>query len=104
MKWPLLLVTAAAISGCTTSMADPGSEPGDTIRPPAEAGACNAQAGQVLVGQQATSATGQRALELTGATSLRWGPPGAVFTMDYREDRVNLMYDENSMITEVRCG
>ena len=40
----------------------------------------------------------------TGATSLRWGPPGAIFTMDYRQDRVNVMYDDNSMITEVRCG
>ena len=65
---------------------------------------CMAEPAQVLIGQRAGSDTGARALKLTGARTLRWGPPGAVFTMDYRTDRVNVTYDESMAITAVRCG
>jgi len=65
---------------------------------------CAAEPAQTLIGQRATSETGARALRLTGAQTLRWGPPGAVFTMDYRTDRVSVMYDAGMVITAVRCG
>lgn len=65
---------------------------------------CQGEPAQVLIGQRASSETGARALRLTGASTLRWGPPGAVFTMDYRTDRVSVMYDEGMAITAVRCG
>lgn len=65
---------------------------------------CVAQPAQVLVGQQASSETGGRALALTGARTLRWGPPRSAWTMDYRQDRVNVRYDDNLAITEVTCG
>lgn len=65
---------------------------------------CDATRAQGLVGQKATADSGAQAQRLTGARSLRWGPPGAVFTMDYREDRVNVLYDGAMTITEIRCG
>ena len=37
---------------------------------------CDASAAQGLVGQQATSELGARALELTGARTIRWIQPG----------------------------
>lgn len=92
-----LMVPAAcaAIAGCATVQA-PNMETGTQQ--------CAAQPAQALIGQQATRETGARALSLTGARSLRWGPPGAMWTMDLREDRVNVRYDDRSVITEITCG
>ena len=35
---------------------------------------------------------------------LRWAPPRSAMTMDYRQDRVNVMYDDAYKITQVTCG
>ena len=40
----------------------------------------------------------------TGARTLRWGPPRSAMTMDYRQDRVNVMYDDTYKSTQVTCG
>ena len=32
------------------------------------------------------------------------GPPRSAMTMDYRQDRVNIMYDDAYKITQVTCG
>lgn len=92
---------AAMLAACATV---PAEEPAAPEPQPMPSGQCSAQPGQVLIGETATADLGTRALELTGATRLRWGPPGAVFTIDYREDRVNVIYDGEMMVTEVKCG
>ncbi len=76
-----------------TAACGPVNPPGDipAARPPA--GKCTAGPAQELIGETATSETGARALSLTGSARLRWGPPDSTFTMDYREDRVNVFYD-----------
>lgn len=95
-----LVALALSLAACATS-----AVPGDAMNRPVTAeGRCNAQPAQVLIGERASAETGQRALDLTGARILRWGPPGAMFTMDYREDRVSVLYDENMSVTEIRCG
>ena len=68
------------------------------------AGDCTPAPAQKLVGQKATQALGAEALRLTGAKQLRWAPPGAILTMDYRRDRVTVGYDEGMVVTSVRCG
>ena len=79
--------------------------PDDGMGPPAgDNELCDADDAQGVIGEQASSATGQRILDLTGARMLRWGPPGAVFTMDFRPDRVNVMYDGRLSITQISCG
>lgn len=65
---------------------------------------CNPTPARVLVGQTASAETGARALALTGAKGLRWGPPRSAFTMDYSPTRVNVMYDDAMRITETTCG
>lgn len=85
-----------ALAGCVT-VADPDNVEGPT-------GACSAQPAQGLIGQIASSETGGKALSLSRATTLRWGPPGAVWTMDYRADRVNVRFDEQNRIIEITCG
>jgi hypothetical protein len=73
---------------------------------PAEhgSGTCDASKGQSLIGRTRSGALGEEAKRLTGATALRWIPPGAMVTMDYREDRVNLELDARNKVTVVRCG
>jgi hypothetical protein len=40
----------------------------------------------------------------THAAVLRWAPPGAMLTMDYREDRVTVRTGPGGRITAVACG
>ena len=88
------------LAACTTAYEDP-----QTPVPVAEGDEpCAAAAAQTLIDQKATAETGAQALSLTGAQTLRWGPPGAMFTMDYRPDRVTVMYDEALLITQIKCG
>ncbi|MEE1876630.1 I78 family peptidase inhibitor [Altererythrobacter litoralis] len=86
---PAIFVTLAA---CTT----PGAG--------SSAGICNAEAAQGHVGHDASAAMGAAILRDSGAGTLRWGPPNSAWTMDYREDRVNVRYDQAMKITEITCG
>ncbi|WJY17837.1 I78 family peptidase inhibitor [Alteriqipengyuania flavescens] len=101
MKPFLTLATLPLLAACAATM--PPADP-DLPGRPAPAGECDAQAGQYAIGQRATAELGGELLQRTGARALRWGPPGAIFTMDFRSDRLNVMYDENYIIQEVRCG
>ena len=100
---PLFSLAAATLplANCMTASGDP---PIVEDREPGSGGTCIAEAAQRFVGNEASSDTGAAILRATGARSLRWGYPGAVFTMDFREDRVNVMYDAAMTITEIRCG
>ena len=49
-------------------------------------------------------ALGGEVLRLTRAAILRWGPPDSAFTMDYREDRLNIVYDAKGTIERIYCG
>lgn len=100
MRFAMMTATGLLLAGCATTGETPGSEP----TPIAPSGDCDAAPAQGLLGQKASSELGARTLELTGATTLRWGPPGAVFTMDMRPDRVNVHYDQDMIVTKIRCG
>jgi len=65
---------------------------------------CAAGAAAALVGRPASTELGAEAMRLTGAGALRWIPPGAMVTMDYRTDRVNIELDANNRVTRIRCG
>ena len=103
----LILPLSLAVIGCATDgeNAPPPSAsapPQEPLRPPP--GPCDASAVQTYVGQQATGGIGEAILAASRAKMLRWGPPNSMWTMDYREDRVNVRYDERMMITAVTCG
>lgn len=92
-------LVAAALAGCATM--------GDSAATDPVAGtpmACNAAAVQYHVGHDATQAMGTAILKDSGARTLRWGPPESAWTMDYREDRVNVRYNSAMKITAVTCG
>ncbi|HEU0133564.1 MAG TPA: I78 family peptidase inhibitor [Allosphingosinicella sp.] len=89
-----LILAALLATGCATA-------------PPAEAvggGKCDSAKAQGLIGRSRSGAVGDEALRLTGATALRWIAPGAMVTMDYREDRVNLRVDPAGKVVKVDCG
>ena len=93
------LALASALAGCATGEqeAAPGTVAGGAMT-------CNAAQAQSHIGHDATQARGAAILKDSGARSLRWGPPRSAWTMDYREDRVNVRYDDAMKITEITCG
>ena len=94
----VLTGAALALAGCASTGATGGSAPD-----PRE-GTCDAAAAQSLIGQQASAEAGQRLLALTGARQLRWAPPGAALTMDFRPDRLTVSYDGSMRIDRITCG
>jgi hypothetical protein len=92
MKTRVLLISAgaAALSGCATTHS--------------ETPFCNAEPGQLFVGQKADAASGLAIRQATGADELRWVPPRTAVTMDFREGRVTVSYDDAMTITAVTCG
>ncbi|MBM0169716.1 I78 family peptidase inhibitor [Altererythrobacter sp. C41] len=95
------LLPAAALAACATTSAN---EPGTPDTGNGETAMCDPAAAQSYVGQKATAQVGEQILDATGARQLRWGPPRAAFTMDFRQDRVNVMYDDAMTITQITCG
>ncbi|MEZ5680474.1 MAG: I78 family peptidase inhibitor [Erythrobacter sp.] len=101
MRTVLVIALATSLAACATT---PPAE-----APPAEAPAapdrtCDASGLAAHIGHTASQASGATLLELSGAQTLRWGPPNSVWTMDYRADRLNVRYDGDMKITAITCG
>lgn len=99
----IALAAALGLAGCTSTGGTAPDSAAAAPAPPAAA-TCNADPVQSAIGQKASQATGAAILAGSGARTLRWGPPGGAWTMDYREDRVNVRYDEAMTITGITCG
>lgn len=101
--WLLAAAVGALVAGCATSGAQmaggagAGAGAAETVR------LCDAAPAQRHVGQQATAAIGAAILAASGARTLRWGPPRSAWTMDYRQDRVNVRYDDAMTIIDITC-
>ena len=92
MKVRLLTIVAGAVAlfGCQTSFMRNEF--------------CNAEPGQLFVGQRADAASGLAIRQATGADTLRWVPPRTAVTMEFMEGRVTVSYDDAMNITQVTCG
>lgn len=97
----LPVLATGLLSACTTPEARNVSA---GPAPVAMGGPCDAGPAQYHVGHDATQAMGAAILKDSGARTLRWGPPRAAWTMDYRTDRVNVRYDDAMKIVEITCG
>ena len=93
MKPYLLTIVAGAcaLGGCATTTT-------------ARNNFCNADHVQGMVGQKADAAAGLAIRQATGADEVRWGPPRTPMTMDFREGRVTVAYDDAMIITRISCG
>jgi hypothetical protein len=92
----LALFAPVLLAACATT--------GTPVHGVAPAHKCDAAATDRFIGQPGTSETGAAVMQATGATVLRWAPPGAALTMDYREDRVTVHLGPDGKITDIKCG
>ena len=65
---------------------------------------CNAEAVQSLIGQEATEAVVAQATADSGSASVRVLKPGQPATMDFRQDRLNILTDDSGRIEQLSCG
>ena len=102
---PLLaLVPLAACGNYGEPASTPVPEPEYQEREQGADSPCDASELQEHIGHTATAESGAKLLELSGARTLRWGPPDSAWTMDYRPDRLNVRYDRDMKITTITCG
>ncbi|MBV7266110.1 I78 family peptidase inhibitor [Erythrobacter ani] len=100
-----VLAITITLGGCAGAYTAPDANAGSAEPIPKPVSAmCDAQAVQEHIGREATQAAGEAVLDQSGARTLRWGPPNSAWTMDYREDRVNIRYDDQMKITAITCG
>jgi hypothetical protein len=97
-------ILAAGLSACVVNIGDEAPDRAEAVPPPPVPMVCNAAPAQYHVGRDATQSMGEAILKDSGARTLRWGPPNAAWTMDLRQDRVNVRYDEKMKIVEITCG
>ena len=97
----LALPAVLALGACAYTAEPTGTAP---VIPDNASGDCTAGPAQGMVGQPATAQAGAEIMQRTGARTLRWGPPDSAFTMDFRQDRVNIIYDRAMVITQITCG
>ncbi|MFN3864144.1 MAG: I78 family peptidase inhibitor [Erythrobacter sp.] len=97
-------ILAAGLSACVVNIGDEAPNRAEAVPPPPVPMVCNAAAAQGYVGKEATQPIGEAILRDSGARTLRWGAPNAAWTMDYRQDRVNVRYDANMTIIDITCG
>jgi Peptidase inhibitor I78 family len=98
------LLAMLALSACS----NPEREAPYTTTPVPEKEAggfeCSAVAAQYAVGQKTSVEIAQELIKKTGSHTVRWIPPRSGVTMDYRQDRLNIAYDDDMVITHVSCG
>jgi len=104
MRAPMAGCVGMGLTGCVVSISDNAPDQAEAVSSPPVPMVCNADKAQYHVGRDATQAMGEAILKDSGARTLRWGPPNGAWTMDYRQDRVNVRYDETMKITGVTCG
>lgn len=97
-------ILAAGLSACVVNIGDEAPDRAEAVPPPPVPMVCNAAPAQYHIGHDATQSMGEAIVKDSGARTLRWGPPNAAWTMDLRQDRVNVRYDERMKIVEITCG
>ena len=65
---------------------------------------CKTEPGQAFVGGPATQESGAAIMKATGATIFQWVFEGSAVTMDYRQERVRVVYSRDMKIVAVTCG
>jgi hypothetical protein len=65
---------------------------------------CGTARTKALIGRKRSPAVEAEASRLSGAAIVRWVAMGAMVTMDYRPDRLNLRLDRRGRILSANCG
>lgn len=106
MKLFLSSVSLLLITGCAPmNQSNPPREPAP--EPPRVSNgedACGASRVQDRIGRRYDEALGESIREQSGAGALRVMRPGYAYTLEFREDRLNVRVDEGDVITDIGCG
>lgn len=90
-----------ALAACATPEAEaPAPQP---VAPPPSF-ICASEPVQYAIGQKTSVELGSKLVAESGSRTIRWLPPRSAATMDYRQDRLNVAYDDNMVITTINCG
>ena len=71
---------------------------------PQQPAMCDAAPAQERVGETYSEALGQQLQELTGATILRAVREGDPVTMDFRPERLTVVWNDEGEIVKISCG
>jgi hypothetical protein len=100
----LALVAAA----CTAEPPPPTPLPPPSApspSPPApEPADCDAQRAGFVIGDEATTATVQRATSAAGASTSRVVHPGEAITMEFAPDRLTIRVNQQNRVVNLTCG
>src|SRR6476620_2862049 len=99
---------AILLAGCTAHP-PPAAASAEPAPPIADHGAtlghvCQLQGTEEFVGQPGNDDTKAAILHASNSAVLRWAPPGAMMTMDYRTDRVTVYLTGDRKIMKISCG
>ncbi|MBY0300299.1 MULTISPECIES: I78 family peptidase inhibitor [Sphingomonas] len=103
------VIAVAALPALAACAQQQGGGPASTSPAPGSAVAevpgakCDANPAQALIGQRA-DAVADKAKRLSGARSVRRYVTGAILTMDFRADRLNVETDAGGVIVKLTCG
>jgi hypothetical protein len=97
----IVLAAAALLAACSTAAAPPPGPPAHGETP---GHLCTTAGTAQFIGQVRSDSLGAAITRVTNAAVLRWAPPGAMLTMDYRADRVTVRLDPSNRVTQVKCG
>jgi Peptidase inhibitor I78 family len=107
----IFLLVPALFAACATNPppADAGPVQGGPPQPIQVHGVtpghkCRTAGTEKFIGELGTRETGAAIKRTARAAVLRWGPPGYMLTMDYREDRVTVYLGPGRKITKISCG
>ncbi len=85
------ILGSVLLAGCATMPAKAGGE-------------CRNDGLAAFAGRTVSAELGAELLKVSGARSLRWGPPDSAMTMDFRADRLTVSYDRDNKVTSASCG
>lgn len=94
------LTTMLPLTACVQG----GNAAADPSPPMAIGGTCRADGLMAFTGKKMTDALSREMLRASGAKTMRAGGPDTAMTMDYREDRLTIVYDKDMFVASARCG
>jgi hypothetical protein len=99
-----LLLVLPLLAACAAPPPLAGDDPANAPQERRSGASCHAGKARGLVGRARSDAAEKEARRLSGAGAVRWVPMGALVTMDYRTDRLNIRLDEDGRILSLDCG
>ncbi|KAA0893087.1 hypothetical protein FQ179_12620 [Pusillimonas sp. ANT_WB101] len=100
-----LLLTLALLAGCAGGASNVArSDTSQSFTTSNDSKVCDADPAEYAIGQKLTPQLEQTLQKRADAKQLRSLGPRDVMTMEYNPQRLNLIVDDEGMLTRVHCG